>query len=146
MEERAPIQTVAMLVGAVFLLLGILGFVPGVTSHYGVMTFAGHGSGAKLFGVFQVSVLHNIVHLMLGLAGVSMAKTHDGARSFLLAGGIVSALLFLYGLAFHGASGANWLPVNTADNILHGALGAGMIALAYAFARRDRAGGRRVAA
>jgi hypothetical protein len=44
-------------VGLVFLLVGILGFIPGVTTHYSDLAFAGHDSSAKLLGVFQTSVL-----------------------------------------------------------------------------------------
>ena len=39
------------------------------------LRFAGHGSGAYLFGVFQVSVLHNLVHLAFGVAGLVLART-----------------------------------------------------------------------
>ncbi len=54
-----------MAVGAVLLLAGVLGFIPGVTTDYDALTFAGHHSGAQLLGVFNVSVLG----LLLGRAG-----------------------------------------------------------------------------
>src|SRR3954454_14006478 len=60
--------------GLVFLLVGILGFIPGITTHYGEMSFAGHMSEAKLIGIFQVSVLHNIIHLAYGVVGLLVAK------------------------------------------------------------------------
>ena len=66
---RTPIQELALLVGLGFVAAGVAGFIPGLTPHYGDLSFAGHGSDAKLFGVFQVSVLHNLVHLLLGVAG-----------------------------------------------------------------------------
>jgi len=75
-----------MVVGAVFLLVGILGFIPGITTDYDTMAFAGHDSDAKLFGVFQVSILHNIVHLLFGVAGVAMARTARTAMAFLVGG------------------------------------------------------------
>ena len=129
MRDRSPIQTVAMLVGAVFLLVGILGFIPGITTNYGDMTFAGTDSGAELLGIFQVSILHNIVHLLFGIAGVALAKTWEGARTYLVYGGVIYLVLFAYGLIFHGSSSANFVPVNWADNILHLGLGIGMITL-----------------
>ena len=46
MRDRASIQSLAAVVGAVFVVVGVLGFVPGITTHYGSMSFAGHGSGA----------------------------------------------------------------------------------------------------
>src|ERR1700709_103599 len=89
------VNTAAMIVGVVFVLVGILGVVPGITSHYGDLGFAGHGSGAKLLGVFQVSILHNIVHLLFGVVGLVLAKTADGARTFLLGGGAVYLVLWI---------------------------------------------------
>jgi hypothetical protein len=118
-----------MLVGLVFLLVGILGFVPGITTHYSDLKFAGHNSDAKLLGLFNVSILHNIVHLLFGVAGLALAKTWDGARTFLVGGGVIYLVLFVYGLIFHGNQSANFVPVNWADNILHLGLGVGMITL-----------------
>ena len=63
------VQGAAVLVGAAFLVFGVLGFIPGVTTHYDQLQWAGHHSGAKLFGVFAVSGLHNVVHLVFGVLG-----------------------------------------------------------------------------
>jgi hypothetical protein len=62
------LHNTAMGIGVVFLLVGVLGFIPVITTNYGAMTFAGHESGAMLLGVCRVSVLHNIVHLLFGVA------------------------------------------------------------------------------
>lgn len=78
LQPRNALRTAALLVGAVFLLVGLLGFVPGVTTHYGDLGAAGNESTAKLLGVFQVSVLHNIVHLLFGVAGVLLSRTTEG--------------------------------------------------------------------
>ena len=131
MRDRTSIQSVAALAGVVFLVVGILGFVPGVTTHYGDMSFAGHGSGAKLLGVFQVSILHNVVHLLFGAVGLVLAKTVEGARSYLLGGGVVYLALWLLGVV----GGGDWIPANTADNWLHFGLGIGLIALGYVSGR-----------
>ena len=125
MRVRTPVQSLAALVGVVFLLVGILGFVPGITTHYGELSFAGHGSGAKLLGVFQVSILHNIVHLLFGIAGLVLAKTAEGARRFLVGGGTVYLLLWVVGLV--GA--LDWLAANAADNWLNFAFGAPLVGL-----------------
>ena len=141
MTERSPIQKAALLVGVVFLLVGILGFIPGITSNYDDLKFAGHDSDAQLLGIFDTSILHNIVHLLFGVAGIALSRTYDGARNFLIGGGVIYLALFLYGVIF-GADegGANWIPVNWADNILHLVLGGGMILVGVALARevRDR--------
>jgi hypothetical protein len=127
---RTNIQKAALAVGVVFLLVGILGFIPGITSNFDQLGFAGSGSEAALLGIFQVSVLHNIVHLLFGVAGIVMAKTVTGAYNFLLWGGVVYAVLFIYGLVVPHDSAANFVPVNAADNILHLVLAIAMIALA----------------
>ncbi|MFJ5697167.1 DUF4383 domain-containing protein [Arthrobacter sp. NPDC093139] len=132
---KTRLQTASQAVGAVFLLVGILGFIPGITSNYDSLGFAGHGSEALLLGIFQVSVLHNIVHLLFGAAGILMARTHSQARNFLLYGGIIYLVLWLYGLLIGHDTPANFVPVNSADNWLHLVLGLGMIALAVLLSR-----------
>jgi hypothetical protein len=122
-------------VGAVFLLVGILGFVPGITSNYGSMTFAGHESGAELLGIFEVSILHNLVHVLFGVAGLAMARTWSGARSFLIGGGAIYLVLWLYGVLIDLGSSANFVPVNDADNWLHLVLGLAMVALGLLLGR-----------
>jgi uncharacterized protein DUF4383 len=135
-SPRTLVQTAATVVAAVFLLVGVLGFIPGVTSHFDTMTFAGHHSDAKLLGVFQVSVLHNIVHLLFGLAGLALARTPERARTYLIGGGAVYLVLWLYGLVVSQDSSANFVPVNSADDWLHFVLGLGMIALGLLTTRR----------
>lgn len=132
-------------VGAVFLLVGVLGFIPGITTGYDAMTFAGHESGAMLLGIFAVSVLHNIVHLLFGIAGLASAKSASAARSYLVVGGAIYLVLWIYGLLIDKTSAANFVPVNTADDWLHFVLGAGMIALGLALSRRTDAGANRPA-
>jgi hypothetical protein len=137
---RHPVQTAAAVVGAVFLLVGIFGFIPGITSSYDQMGFAGHESGAMLLGLFRVSVLHNLVHLAFGVAGVALAQTVPGARNFLIWGGAVYAVLWLYGLLIPHDGPANFVPVNTADNWLHLLLAIGMIGLGVLIGRRTTYG------
>ena len=135
-RRRAPGQLAALVVGLVFLLVGILGFIPGVTTNYDQLTFAGHESEAALLGIFNVSILHNIVHLLFGVAGLLAARTFSAARAYLIGGGIIYLVLFLYGLLIDHNSAANFVPVNTADNYLHLVLGIGMIALGALLGRR----------
>jgi hypothetical protein len=125
-----------MVVAAVFLLVGVLGFIPGATTDYDGMTFAGHESTAMLLGVFHVSILHNIVHLLFGIVGLVLARTVPGAIGFLIGGGAVYLVLWLYGLVIDHDSAANFVPLNTADNWLHLILGVGMAGLGLALRRR----------
>ncbi|MFE6385785.1 DUF4383 domain-containing protein [Nocardiopsis dassonvillei] len=135
-----PIRLAALIYGIVFLLVGVLGFIPGVTTNYDQMQFVGHHSEALLLGLFQVSILHNLVHLAFGVAGVAMARTARTARFFLLGGGVIYLVLWLYGLLVGSDGPANFVPLNSADNWLHLFLGLSMIALGIILAssRRDR--------
>ena len=85
---------------------------------------------AKLLGIFQTSVLHNIVHIAFGV-GILMAKTPEGARTYLIGGGVAYLAVWLIGVI----GGLDWLPVNAADNWLHIVLGVGMIALGFVTGR-----------
>ena len=109
---RAWPQVLALVFGVVYLLVGIVGFF--VT---GFDNFAGHGQHEMLL-FFMINPLHNIVHIVIGLAGILLARTLAGARTYgwLLAVGYAAA--FVYGLI---AVGASWdfLNLNWADNILH---------------------------
>ncbi len=136
---RRPVQLAAMVVGVVFLLVGIAGFIPGITTNYDQLQFAGHQSGALLMGVFQVSILHNIVHLLFGVAGLAMARTAAGARNYLIGGGVIYAVLWLYGMLIGDTAPANFVPMNMADDWLHLVLAIGMIGLGVLLGRDRRA-------
>ena len=126
--------------------MGVLGFIPGVTQNYDAMEFSGHESGAELLGIFQVSVLHNIVHLLFGVIGLAAARMASSARAFLLVGGAVYVLLWLYGMLIDKAGDANFVPLNAADDWLHLGLGAGMLALGLALGGFTRPAGTGTAA
>ena len=127
---RSPVRAVTLLFGAVLLLVGVAGFIPGVTTDYDHLGFAGDGSTAELLGTFQVSVLHNIVHLLFGIAAVAMARTETGARMYLVGGGTIYLLLWILGLVLLGGEGkGNFLPVNNEDNWLHLGLALALLGL-----------------
>jgi hypothetical protein len=134
--ESSTLQKAARLVGIVFILVGILGFIPGITSNYGDMKFAGNTSDAELLGLFQVSILHNLVHLAFGIVGVLLSRTWEGARNFLIGGGIIYLLLGVYDAIVKQSVSANFLPSNNGDTYLHFALGLGMLALGLALRGR----------
>ncbi|MBG6181983.1 DUF4383 domain-containing protein [Arthrobacter sp. CAN_A1] len=144
-REKTTMQKAAMAVGIVFVLFGVLGFIPGVTTQFDQMDMAGHESEALLLGLFQVSILHNIVHLLYGVAGLVLARTYANAKNYLLIGGVLYLVLWIYGLVIDLNSDANFVPFNDADNWLHLFLGVGMIALALSLSRkRDHATTNRV--
>ncbi|MCW3841831.1 DUF4383 domain-containing protein [Micromonospora yasonensis] len=141
-RSRAAIQGVALVVAAAFVLIGVLGFLPGVTAHYGELAFAGHHSKTKLFGLFQVSILHNLLHLVFGLVGLGLARQVAGARLFLAGGGAVYLVIWLYGFGVDRESVANFVPFNDADNWLHLFLGFGMLVIGLLFNNAAGTGGR----
>jgi hypothetical protein len=104
-------QTLSLVFGVVYLLVGIVGFF--VT---GFDDFASPSDKTLL--IFDINPLHNIVHIVIGLAGIALAKTLASARTYgwLLAVGYGAA--FIYGLI---AAGKDWdfLNINGADNVLH---------------------------
>lgn len=136
------IQKAALVYGIVFLIVGIGGFIPGLTTGIDTLQFAGHGSEAMLLGVFQVSILHNLVHVLYGVVGVAVARSFGASKQYLIWGGAVYAVLWLYGLLVPHDHGANFVPLNTADNWLHFALAVTMIALGPLLGR-DRTPHRR---
>lgn len=106
-------QMLALVFGAVYLLVGIVGFFWTGGSH-----FADRGGDDMLIGVFMINPLHNIVHIVIGLAGLALARTLAGARTYgwLLFVGYAAASV--YGFA---AIDKSWdfLAINSADNVLH---------------------------
>ena len=94
-----------------------------------MMEFAGHESDALLLGLFQVSILHNIVHLLFGVAGLAMSRTARNAIAYLIGGGAIYLVLWIYGMVIDKTSEANFVPLNDADDWLRFFLGLGMIAL-----------------
>jgi len=89
-----------------------------------------------LLGLFQVSVLHNIVHLLFGVAGLALSHQARTATSYLIGGGVIYLVLWIYGLVIDKQSSANFVPLNAADNWLHLGLCIGMIALGMLLGRR----------
>ncbi|MFF6998896.1 DUF4383 domain-containing protein [Streptomyces sp. NPDC008313] len=144
-EGQRPVPPVlsraVTLVGALFVVAGLLGFVPGITTRYGRMGFAGPHAGARLFGLFAVSALHNLVHLAFGLAGLYVGlRAPRWCRTYLVVGGFAYLALWVYGLCVHRGTEWNFLSVNGADNWLHLGLGFGMVALGTLLAPRKEPG------
>ena len=105
------LKKLTMVVGAVFLLLGVLGFVPGVTTT--------DDSGMQtLFGLFMVDWVHNSVHILTGVLALLAASSDMYAKWFLWVFGAVYALVALLGF-MDGSTILGLFPVNMADNWLH---------------------------
>jgi Domain of unknown function (DUF4383) len=137
-DRRTLAQTLALAFGVVFVLVGILGFIPGITED-APGSFAGEDSEGSLLGVFQTSVLHNLAHLAFGI-GILAARRRDWSLTYLLVGGIAYLGLFLLGIL--GAM--DWLPADDTDDWLHLALGVGLLGSWFVAKNEDERDGRRV--
>lgn len=137
-RSATAVQAATRVLGIAFLLVGVLGFIPGVTTNYSDLTMAGQASNALLFGVFQVSVLHNVTHLAFGLTAVACARAEMAARGYLIVAAVLYYVLSVYGLLLDQHSTANFLPLNTADNWLHIVLTIYMLGAGILLARSRR--------
>ena len=124
------VQGAALIIAGVLVAIGLLGFIPGITANVDQLGWIGQHSGARLFGIFTVSVVVNIVHIVVGAAGFHFARTYAGARAYLLGGALIYLALWLYGVLVEFGSDAHVIPLNTAANWLHLGLGAVMALLA----------------
>ena len=124
-------QKGALVIGAVYTLVGLVGFA--VT---GFDDFAGK-TGETLLG-FELNPLHNIVHLLIGVAGLALWRRRDTARTYGWMLFVGYGATFFYGLAVAGkeASDGNFLSLNGADNGLHLVSALAGLAIALAGSRR----------
>jgi len=112
-------EILALVFGAVYLLVGIVGFfIAGFSDFFGNENAVPPAHMDDNLLGFMLNPMHNVVHILIGVAGLVLARTLAGARTYgwLLAVGYGAA--FIYGLI---AVGKDWdfLNLNWADNILH---------------------------
>jgi cyanate permease len=117
-------QTLALAFGAVYAVVGVIGFF--VSSS---VPFAGE-RGASLLG-FDVNGLHNIVHLLIGLALVAASRTHAAAKSTNLTIGAVYLLLAVLG-PFINNTALDIVGLNGPDHVLHALSGLLLVGVAVA--------------
>lgn len=128
---RSLNQTLALTFGAVYALVGVIGFF--VSSADG---FAGD-DGGKLLGIFGVNGLHNIVHLLIGVALVLASRTHAAARSTNLTIGAVYILLAVLG-PFINDTALDIVALNGPDHVLHALSGVLLVGVAVAMDKSTR--------
>lgn len=123
-------QWLSLVIGAAFTLAGIAGFF--VTGFQG---WTEHDPDQTLLGL-AVNPLHNVVHLLIGVAGLVLSRSEASARLYgwLLAVGY--GVTLVYGLVVAGSAEGNLLNINAADNVLHG--GSVVLGLVIALWPRDR--------
>ena len=127
--SRSINQLVAAGFGAIYVLVGIAGF-------FVAENFIGQ-EGDLLLG-FQVNHLHNIVHLLIGVALLAASKKLATARSANLAIGITYVALAVIG-PFVTRTDLNIVALNTADHFLHAASGLLLVAVGAFADKKSRA-------
>ena len=108
-----PSQKIALAVGIAYTAIGVLGWA--VT---GFDDFVGRDTDEMLLG-FELNPLHNVVHLVIGLAGLAMWRRLDYARAYGWALAVSYGATFVYGLFAVNEEDINILSLNSADNGLH---------------------------
>lgn len=121
---RTPSQYLALIVGLAFTVAGIAGFF--VT---GFEDFVATDTDQYLLGL-EINPLHNVVHLVIGLAGLALAVSPGGARTYGVLLFVGYAATFVYGLFAVENEDINFLSLNTADNWFH--LGSALVGLVIA--------------
>lgn len=132
---KTPAQMFAYLVGAVLVLVGLIGFAVDSTFD------TGSGIDGDKLIVFEVNGIHNLVHIASGLLLLAVAPKRATARYGVIAFGVVYAIVTLIGL-IDGETVLGLLPVNPADNVLHIVLTLAALFAGFASSDDDRHGAR----
>jgi uncharacterized protein DUF4383 len=132
--EKMPIvQRFAQVFGAVYVLVGVAGFIPPllIGNVPGVLgPFAG-----MLLALFAVNWFHNVAHLAIGAVGLAVYRSYSASKTYALALGLAYAGLFLLGvLSADVATLGGLLPLNGFDDLLH--IATSLVAFAAYFTAR----------
>jgi hypothetical protein len=111
-------KTIALVFGIIYTLVGLVGFLSPLGGTFGM-------TPVPLLGLFYVNLVHNIVHLVIGVPGLLMAGTMDGALRYLRVFGIILVIVAIAGFVVDNPFGI--LPIGGQDRWLH--LASGLIML-----------------
>jgi hypothetical protein len=144
-RERTWIMTVryfALVLGIIFLLIGIMGFIPAFVTHpadtHALTVHASHG---YLLGLFPVNVLHNLVHILFGIWGIAAYGTgFDASRVYARSVAIVYALVTIMGLIPGLNTVFGLMPIHGNDIWLHAVIAVAAAYFGWAVLREPAAG------
>jgi hypothetical protein len=121
---NTTIQKLAAIFGVVFILVAIVGFIaPGGMA----MQPTDPATAAKALGMFPVNLLHNIVHLLLGLWGLAASRSWSGSKSYFTIVGVVYLVLTIVG--FLSPTGFGLVPLGGNDIWFHAVLALAMLGI-----------------
>jgi hypothetical protein len=122
------LRTAAKVFGVVFILIGILGFVPALNPD------------GNLLGIFHVNALHNIVHLASGIVAlVAGMYTVRAARMYFQVFGVVYALVAVLGFVYGSSDILGLIASNMADTLLHVVIAVAALYLGFGSASAEAA-------
>jgi hypothetical protein len=130
--DTTAAQRLAQIWGWAFVIVGFAGFAA-----TGVDMNPDHLTAPRLFGLFPVNVVHNLVHLAFGVWGVLGARAYGAARTYLMGAGLT--YLILAALGYVVPDGLGLVPLGGNDIGLHLFLGLGLLLSGMLTTRRDPA-------
>jgi hypothetical protein len=127
----------AQVLGAVFLLVGIMGFIPALLTNPANHPHGDHpltvtAFDGYLLGLFHVNVLHSAVHVLFGVMGLLMGARWETARLYARIVAVAYALLAVMGLVPALNTVFGLIPIHGHDVWLHAAIAA--VAAYFGFA------------
>lgn len=126
MRKRSMAQQGALILGVVFLLVGILGlFVEN-----GMGMSADMATTGRLLGLFPVNLLHNLVHLAFGAWGIAASRSVGQSRTYGRAGAAIYGALVV--IAFISPTTFGLVPIGGHNIWLHAVLALGLAYVGFA--------------
>ena len=130
-------RTFALLFGIVFLVIGVAGFIPGITTapHAGHPDLVVDANYGQVLGLFPVNILHNIVHILFGLWGLLSYKSLSAAKGYARGVAIAYAVLTVAGIVPGLNTMFGLVPLYGNDIWLHALLA--LVAAYFGWMHRD---------
>lgn len=136
------IQTFARIYGIVFLVVGVGGFIPGLTQPHDHPGLAVQAASGMELGLFPVNALHNLVHILFGAWGLFATRNVDTARTYARVVAIAYGLLTILGLIPATNNTFGLVPIYGHDVWLHALLAAGAAYFGFAYRETSAAAAR----
>jgi Domain of unknown function (DUF4383) len=128
-------RTFARIYGIVFLIVGVVGFIPGLTPPHDHPDLAVDLASGMALGLFPVNALHNLVHIAFGVWGLIAARDFGATRIYARVVAVAYALLMLLGMFPATNTTFGLVPIYGHDVWLHALLAA--VAAYFGFVHRE---------
>jgi hypothetical protein len=127
-ENRSTVQLVALVFGIIYLLVGLLGFIGPLIGTASFVTFS--QDRHALFGIAEINLVHNLVHLLIGIGGLAAASSLANSRTYCQVVGVILLVVGVLGVFAQDSIGL--IPLGGADIPIH--LVSGAILAYFGFA------------